>query len=269
MPSIRPAIAVTILVFAAAATQGQSNAATPGAILNERLAAWNLCAAAVSGAETRHRIPRRLLHAISLVESGRRHARRDRKVAWPWTVHADGKGQYFPTKGAAIAHVTALRRRGIANIDVGCMQVNLMHHPKAFASLGAAFDPAHNAAYAAAFLAALKRRHNSWRVAVQHYHSATPANRIPYQKKVYAAWRDTASSKRTARIQRRQGLRGRRSNLRNLQPRTNSAPARQAGKSAGKPTRRRPAFLAQWPPRSVRAQRRAQVRARAWALKPR
>lgn len=249
-------------------------AATPGAIVNERLAAWNLCAAAVSGAETRLRIPRRLLQAVSLVESGRWHARRERAVAWPWTVQAEGKGRFFPTKRAAVAAVAALRRRGVANIDVGCMQVNLMHHPKAFASLETAFDPAHNTAYAAKFLAGLKRKHKSWRAAVQRYHSSTRENRIPYQKKVYAAWRKPEPGKRTARVARQAGkiapriARKPRAALRTLRNRRNRIPPKRAGTN-GK--RRRPAatFLGQWPPRSARAQRRAQHRARAWAFKPR
>jgi hypothetical protein len=273
MPSIRSIATTALLCLVAIPGFGQAKAAAPGAIVNERLAAWNLCAAAVSGAEARHRIPRRLLHAISLVESGRWHARRKKTIAWPWTVYARGKGRFFPTKRAAIAAVEALRRQGVANIDVGCMQVNLMYHPKAFASLHAAFDPARNTAYAGTFLARLKRRHNSWPVAVQHYHSATPANRIPYQKKVYAAWRKTASGKQTAQAPRRIGKNtprvapDRRTGKQALVNRRNRVPARGASRKSSR-SRKRASFLAQWPPRSARAQRRAQLRARAWALNP-
>jgi len=272
---MRPIRSVALFLgLVAAAGPLHVRAAAPGAIVNERLAAWNLCAAAVSGAETRHRIPRRLLHAVSLIESGRWHARRERAVAWPWTVQAEGKGQFYPTKRAAMAAVAALRRRGVANIDVGCMQVNLMHHPKAFASLETAFDPAHNTAYAAAFLAGLKRKHNSWRAAVQRYHSSTPENRIPYQKKVFAAWRDTASGKRTARVPRQAGktapriARKPRAELRTLRNSRNRIPPKRAGGNS-KRSRPRATFLGQWPPHSARAQRRAQHRARAWAFNPR
>ena len=52
--------------------------------------------------------------------------------------------------------VRKLQRRGVRNIDVGCMQVNLRYHPKAFKSLGQAFDPRANAAYAAGFLRKLR-----------------------------------------------------------------------------------------------------------------
>ena len=45
------------------------------------------------------------------------------------------------------------------SIDIGCAQVNLMHHPDAFASLEQAFDPMANADYAARFLKQLHDTH--------------------------------------------------------------------------------------------------------------
>jgi len=103
---------------------------------------------------------------------------------------AEGKGRYLPTKEAAIAEVEELRARGVRNIDVGCMQVNLMYHPEAFADLEEAFEPAANVAYAAAFLKDLRDNKGSWAKAVAHYHSATPERYIRYRTKVFAAWRD-------------------------------------------------------------------------------
>ena len=35
--------------------------------------------------------------------------------------------------------------RGVRQVDVGCMQINLQSHPHAFASLEDAFDPGSNA----------------------------------------------------------------------------------------------------------------------------
>ena len=75
---------------------------------------------------------------------------------WPWTVDAEGQGAFYDSKELAIAAVRALQARGVRSIDVGCMQVNLMHHPNAFNSLEQAFDPvARNANYAAQFLTEL------------------------------------------------------------------------------------------------------------------
>ncbi|MBL8677033.1 MAG: lytic transglycosylase domain-containing protein [Alphaproteobacteria bacterium] len=148
----------------------------------------NHCATYITQHEEKHNIPQGLLHAISKVESGRKGPKGS-IVAWPWTVNAQGKGYYFPSKDVAIAAVREMQRKGISSIDVGCMQVNLHHHPKAFANLESAFDPAQNVAYAARFLTSLKKEHASWHKAVAHYHSANPLHHIPYQKNVMQAWK--------------------------------------------------------------------------------
>ncbi len=148
----------------------------------------NHCAIHINQYEKHHRIPDGLLHAISKVESGRKD-RTGRIVAWPWTINAEGQGYYFPTKEEAIEAVEALQKKGIKSVDVGCMQVNLYHHPDAFKHLKEAFDPAKNVAYAARFLAGLKNEHSSWHKAVAHYHSANPLHHIPYRKSVMGAWK--------------------------------------------------------------------------------
>ncbi|MBS0271091.1 MAG: lytic transglycosylase domain-containing protein [Proteobacteria bacterium] len=148
----------------------------------------NHCATHIAQYEKHHGIPDGLLHAISMVESGRKD-NKGRVVAWPWTINADGQGYYFPTKEAAIAAVNKLRRQGISSIDVGCMQVNLYHHPNAFRTLNDAFEPSKNVAYAARFLTGLKNEHASWHKAVAHYHSANPIHHIPYHKIVMKAWK--------------------------------------------------------------------------------
>lgn len=145
------------------------------------------CVAHIEQYEKHHGIPAGLLHAISKVESGRKDDT-GRIVAWPWTVNAEGQGYYFPTKEVAIAAVRKMQLRGISSIDVGCMQVNLYHHPHAFETLEDAFDPAQNVAYASRFLKALKNEHASWYRAVAHYHSANPIHHIPYQRNVIKAW---------------------------------------------------------------------------------
>lgn len=152
--------------------------------------AWLLCRAAIANTEQQKRIPAHLLGAIALVESGRSAPGKWEISAWPWTVMAEGRGRYLPSKQAAIAEVEKLRKQGVRNIDVGCMQVNLRYHPTAFADLEQAFDPAANVAYAASFLKSLRDERGSWAKAVAHYHSATPERHIIYRTKVFAAWRD-------------------------------------------------------------------------------
>ncbi len=177
-------LAVLALAFASPA-----GAASAGADAPETARFQHICAAAIGAAERLNTIPAKLLTAISHAESGRWDAQAQATIAWPWTVTAEGTGHYLPSRAAAIAKVEALRARGIGNIDVGCMQVNLHYHPDAFDNLDAAFDPATNAAYAGRFLAALKRETGSWTAAAARYHSATREFAEPYRAKVMRLWR--------------------------------------------------------------------------------
>ena len=151
---------------------------------------WDLCAAFTRQAEQALDLPPYLLQAISKVESGRWDKDKAALSAWPWTVMAEGRGRYLPSKTAAIAEVKALKAKGVRNIDVGCMQINLHFHPKAFESLEQAFDPAHNVAYGATFLKQLRRQSYSWTRAIGRYHSSTPALMGRYRLKVFRAWRE-------------------------------------------------------------------------------
>jgi hypothetical protein len=147
-----------------------------------------LCRSAVATAERGSGIPPHLLAAISRVESGRRDPVTGAWHPWPWTVNAEGEGSFYETKAQAVAAVRAMQERGMRSIDVGCMQVNLMHHPDAFATLEQAFDPQINAAYAAKFLKDLFALSGDWTKATGLYHSATPELAIDYRQKVQAVW---------------------------------------------------------------------------------
>lgn len=173
-----------LVVLAALLTGLDAGAATRTRAVDPQ----RVCAEAVSTRERAAGIPQFLLSAISFVESGRWDETQQRTVAWPWAVMAEGEGKYFPTKQEAIAAVEDLQTRGVRNIDVGCMQVNLKYHPDAFASLDEAFDPHANAAYAARFLRRLFEETGSWLLAAGRYHSATPELGEPYRMKVLQRW---------------------------------------------------------------------------------
>ncbi len=147
-----------------------------------------LCAMEVARQERLLGIPERLLHAISLAESGRYDPSVKAVRAWPWTVMAEGQGRYLATKQEAIAEVRALQAKGVRNIDVGCMQVNLRHHPDAFSSLEEAFDPATNVAYSARFLSSLYDNTNNWTLAASYYHSQTPHLAAAYRERLVQIW---------------------------------------------------------------------------------
>jgi hypothetical protein len=145
------------------------------------------CRAAIRAAEAAAGIPEHLMAAIGRVESGRLGA--DGRVnPWPWSINAEGTDYVYDSKPEVIRAVQALQAKGVRSIDVGCMQVNLLHHPRAFASLEEAFDPVANARYAARFLLELKGQTGSWDKATAWYHSATPELGEPYQRKVMAVW---------------------------------------------------------------------------------
>lgn len=151
-----------------------------------------LCRNAITAAERSTGVPDRLMQSIGAVESGRRNT--DGTVsAWPWTINAEGVGSYFATKAEAMAAVIALRTRGVRSVDVGCMQVNLMYHADAFASLEEAFDPGANARYAGRFLQTLLAKTGSWPGATAGYHSLTPEVGADYARKVLALWARPAS----------------------------------------------------------------------------
>jgi hypothetical protein len=112
---------------------------------------------------------------------------------------AEGDGRFLASKAEAIAVVRALQARGVTNIDVGCMQINLQHHPDAFASLEEAFDPAANTAYAARFLKSLWEAAGSWPLAAAHYHSRTPERANAYSEKIRRLWASLGNTVRDPR----------------------------------------------------------------------
>jgi hypothetical protein len=147
-----------------------------------------MCRPALAAAEARYGIPTGLLQAIGIVESGRRDEATGTRQPWPWTINAEREPHLFDTKDQAVAWVRQAQTRGMRSIDTGCAQVNLMHHPDAFASLEQAFDPTANADYAARFLRQLRdtTAGGNWMTAVGYYHSQTPELAETYRQQVQA-----------------------------------------------------------------------------------
>ena len=179
----------------------------PRAAVQTLQIANDLCAAATKKAEQEAKIPRHLLTAISLAESGRWDERIRASFAWPWTVTAGGSSMYFPTKDEAIGAVRELQAKGRTNIDVGCMQINLHYHPNAFETIEDAFDPTTNTGYAARFLSGLYKETESWAEAAGKYHSSDPARNGSYRNKVFALYEKVSGRQHTelGRIEERWG----------------------------------------------------------------
>ena len=153
-----------------------------------------LCRAGIRAAEANAGIPAHLLMAIGRAESNRADPITGVFHPWPWTINAEGRGSFFPDRAAAIAAVRQLQAQGVRSIDIGCMQINLRHHPNAFASLEEAFDPVANTRYAARFLSELRAELGDWNRASAAYHSRTPEFGSRYQARVAELWAQESRS---------------------------------------------------------------------------
>ena len=178
----RPTILGLVALFITICAGSSPSAAAPSA------AEATICARAAAATEAAQGLPTLILGAISLAETGRWDSGREASFAWPWTVTSGKDAHYLATKAEAIAVVEDMRARGVTNIDVGCMQINLGYHPDAFASLDQAFDPMTNAAYAGNFLRELQDTYRSWSRSIATYHSATRKFGLPYLKRVQRLW---------------------------------------------------------------------------------
>jgi hypothetical protein len=146
----------------------------------------DLCLDAIAAQEAQYGMPAGLLKAIARVESsGSPYG--DVAKPWPWTLNVGGAGHYYPNKEEAVAALTAYKAESDVNIDVGCMQISLRHHPNAFPDLATALDPAANVAYGALFLKALYDKSNDWLIAAGNYHSSTPGFGDTYRGLVQVA----------------------------------------------------------------------------------
>lgn len=146
----------------------------------------DLCLDAIAKQEAQYGMPAGLLKAIARVESsGSPYG--DAGKPWPWTLNVGGEGHYYPTQEAALTALETYRAESDVNIDVGCMQISLRHHPNAFPDLASALDPAANVAYGALFLAALHDKSDDWMIAAGDYHSTTPGFGDTYRGLVQVA----------------------------------------------------------------------------------
>lgn len=140
-----------------------------------------LCDAAAEQAAAESGVPLALLRAITRVETGRDHA------PWPWTLNVGGQGAWFDTAEEAVAAAEQAVADGVAQMDIGCFQLNLRWHGAHFASLSDMIDPLANARHAARFLTELHGETADWRGAAAAYHSRTPDLGEAYLTRLEAA----------------------------------------------------------------------------------
>lgn len=123
------------------------------------------CSRYFADGEARFGLPRGLLHAIALVESGRSGD------PWPWALNIAGQ-PYFPeTRAQALGLMRGTGGALRPDMAVGCMQIHTRWHGASFTYGEDVLDPAVNVGYAAAYLRSLRDRYGSWIDAVRHYHA--------------------------------------------------------------------------------------------------
>ncbi|MBN8544465.1 MAG: lytic transglycosylase domain-containing protein [Alphaproteobacteria bacterium] len=181
---------ITAMVFASSAQLAVADALIDGA---------KQCTQYFPTEEQNRAIPVHLLAAISTTETGRYHEGLGMAVPWPWTINVEGKGYYYSSKAEAISATQKFLAQGKRSIDVGCMQVNLKHHPKAFRNLNEAFDPATNVGYAARFLSENFAEMGNWIKAAASYHSRTTSRGNAYLGRVEKNWTSIVNKVRAAR----------------------------------------------------------------------
>lgn len=221
-----------------------------------------LCLAAIKVAESSRNLPKHLLHAIALTESGFWRQDSQTQVPWPWTVTVNGDGRYFESPHHAADYIKGLLRDGVTNIDVGCMQINLRYHGLAFDSIEEALSPVNNVAYAVSFLEDLRKRHNAWTKAIRFYHSGNWRRGSLYRARVQDKWTQLRQNEATLMAADADNT---------LQVNTFNFQQNEATVAAAVPSHGKSydhLKLASWPPRSYSAQKRAETAAWTHAMKP-
>ncbi len=146
------------------------------------------CEYLAKDAEKKYGLPENILLSISRVESG--YQKVDGVIrSWPWTLNAGGDSAYFKTKEDALLSLEERIKKGVTNIDIGCMQLNFRWHKEFFNNLSDMINPMKNVDYAARFLNKLHQRHGSWEKAVKYYHSSKSKYNVKYYRKVKAVWK--------------------------------------------------------------------------------
>jgi hypothetical protein len=160
--------------------------AVPGFVqAADEAATMDLCRAAAIRAADDADVPRKVMLAITEVET--RTRRGGQSGPWPWTVNVAGKGDWFVSRAAALLHAQTALAGGETSFDVGCFQLNYRWHGQNFSSIDAMFEPATSGAYAARFLKTLHAETGDWMRAAGLYHSRTAAHAKRYRALVARA----------------------------------------------------------------------------------
>ena len=149
-----------------------------GANADELVLVKNQIRQLIAVQEEQNNIPSGLLLAIATVESG----------SEPYALNIQGKSVIGRNKTEAVNLIHEALAKGITNIDVGVMQLNIRWHRENFGSIEEMLEPKKNIEYAASFLLTLYKKYGDWHKAVRFYHSSTAEYYRKYSRKITLAW---------------------------------------------------------------------------------
>lgn len=133
------------------------------------------CPQLIADTEVRRQIPRGLLMAIAITESGVGGAPN------PYAMNIAGRSYHARDFNDMANVINRNWQNGVRSIDVGCMQVNLRYHGHHFQHLTDLLNPTTNVEYGASYLIRLAADKGSWREGVMDYHNkSNPARRRWY-----------------------------------------------------------------------------------------
>lgn len=151
---------VSLIVFAAAPARAGS------------------CVEHIVKAEAEFKIPRGLLMAVSLVESGQGG------YPAPYAVNVRGRAVYPKSEADAARQLRDGKGKLRGSVFAGCMQLSVTHHKAAFSPVEKIVNPEQNVRYAARYLVQLRKESGSWAGAVARYNGASSKKAQVYQCKV-------------------------------------------------------------------------------------
>lgn len=142
----------------------------------------NPCTQAIETITQKQPIPKDVLTAVALTETGT--AKKGKLEPYPWAINVQGKGFLFATKQQAITAAKMYLAQGITSFDVGCMQLNWYWHKDKFDNvLEKAFDPHTNITVGANYILEHYQTYKNWHKAVGRYHSGTEKFAKIYREK--------------------------------------------------------------------------------------
>lgn len=163
----------------AAALVGLGLASVQPAAAAGKIPDANACVQHAAEAEQALDIPRGLLLAIALVESGRDG------IPHPYAMSVNGRAVNARNVADASRHLTDRRGQFRSNIFVGCMQLSLTYHRGQFQPTESMVEPKNNVWYAARLLVRLHGDEGSWKSAVARYNGGSTRQARNYVCKVW------------------------------------------------------------------------------------